>query len=136
VNRPRSAGIIFYRYAGAALEVLIVRAAGGGRSGFSWSIPKGVPLPGEDPERAARREAWEETGLEAPEALVPLGSVRYRSGRRVFCFAGEVGAAEPSCRSWEIDRAEFVGVDEAEENLHPAQRTFITRLKEHLASTT
>ena len=31
-----------------------------------WDIPKGVAEPGEDFAAAARRELWEETGLEAP----------------------------------------------------------------------
>jgi 8-oxo-dGTP pyrophosphatase MutT (NUDIX family) len=85
--------------------------------------------PGETIEQAARREACEEAGVVAG-ALVPLGSIVYaKSRKQVHCFAGEAGDAAPQCASWEVDRAEFVPLDEARDLIHPDQRPFLERLE-------
>lgn len=55
-----------------------------------WDIPKGIAEPGEGLAAAARRELFEETGLDAPEAeLKPFGVFAYRSGKdlALFCWA-------------------------------------------------
>ena len=53
-----------------------------------WDIPKGVAEPGESLAAAARRELFEETGLDAPEAeLRPLGVFPYRRGKDLALFA-------------------------------------------------
>lgn len=43
------------------------------QNGRSWSLPKGHIEPGEDALAAARREIYEETGLQDIEFLRPLG---------------------------------------------------------------
>jgi 8-oxo-dGTP pyrophosphatase MutT (NUDIX family) len=129
----QSAGTVLYRHNDEGLVVLIVHASGNYNRAKPWSIPKGVPDPGEDLEDAARRETWEETGLTAGE-LVPLGHVVYRkSGKRVHAFAGPAPDAEPRCASWEIDAARFVPIDEARRLLHPDQAALLDRLLEALA---
>src|SRR6185436_7790922 len=73
-----------------------------------WDIPKGMAEPGESLVAAARRELFEETGLDAPEpALRPLGTEPYRSGKDLALFAWAVNKLpEPgtlactSCFSW------------------------------------
>ena len=56
-----------------------------------WDIPKGMAEPGESLVAAARRELFEETGLEAAEAeLKPLGVGPYRSGKDLALFAWAV----------------------------------------------
>ena len=56
-----------------------------------WDIPKGMAEPGESLVAAARRELFEETGLDAPEAaLKPLGVAPYRSGKDLALFAWPV----------------------------------------------
>ena len=53
-----------------------------------WDIPKGEVEPGESFAAAARRELFEETGLDAPEAeLRPLGVFPYRRGKDLALFA-------------------------------------------------
>jgi 8-oxo-dGTP pyrophosphatase MutT (NUDIX family) len=58
-----------------------------------WDIPKGMAEAGESFVEAARRELFEETGLDAPEAeLKPLGVAPYRSGKDLALFAWAVPA--------------------------------------------
>ena len=54
-----------------------------------WDIPKGIAEPGEAFAAAARRELFEETGLQAPEAaLRPLGVSPTCRPRIWRCFSG------------------------------------------------
>lgn len=129
-----SAGTLLYRKGKGGWEVLLVHPSGNYNRRAPWSIPKGVPDPGEDLETAARRETREETGIE-PGALEPLGSIVYtRSRKRIHAFAGEAPAdAHPQCASWEVDRAEFLPIDEARKLIHPDQCAFLDRLQQRLA---
>ncbi|RMH41193.1 MAG: NUDIX domain-containing protein [Deltaproteobacteria bacterium] len=127
--RPVSAGTLLYRRGPAGLEVLLVHPSGAYNRRAPWSIPKGIPDPGESLEAAARRETREETGVD-PGRLVDIGAVDYtRSRKRVHAFAGPAPAgARPRCASWEVDRAEFVPVDRARALLHPDQVPLLDRI--------
>lgn len=129
----QSAGALLYRRRGDVIEVLLVHPSGNYNRRAPWSIPKGEPDPGEALEAAARRETLEETGLAAGE-LTPLGEITYRRSRKqVHCFAAEAAAeSQPRCASWEIDRAEFVPIEEARRLIHPDQVPFLDRLEELL----
>jgi predicted NUDIX family NTP pyrophosphohydrolase len=131
--RPLSAGTLLYRFHDGECEVLLVHPSGAYNRKAPWSIPKGLPDPGEDLEAAARRETLEETGV-AAGALLDLGFIEYRKSRkRVFCYAGEAPAgAAPRCASWEVDRAEFVPLEHARQILHPDQQPFLDRLAQLL----
>ena len=64
-----SAGILLYRRRGASVEVFLVHPGGPffrNRDDGWWTVPKGLPEPGEEPLDAARREFVEETGFAAP----------------------------------------------------------------------
>ncbi|HEV3344998.1 MAG TPA: NUDIX domain-containing protein [Pirellulales bacterium] len=129
-----SAGVLLYRRGENGWEVLLVHPSGNYNRRAPWSIPKGLPDEGEQLEAAARRESREETGVE-PAALVPLGSIVYRKSRkRVHCFAGPAtDTAAPRRASWEVDRAEFLPLDEARQRIHPDQAEFLDRLERMLS---
>src|SRR5262245_41298405 len=98
----QSAGTLLYRRTGTTIEVLIVKPSGPAAR-YGWSIPKGLPDPGESLEHAARRETREETGVEAAE-LRELGYIDYvKSKKRVVAFFGEAApASAPKKTSWEV----------------------------------
>jgi len=132
-----SAGTLVYRGQGSQLEVLLVHPSGNYNRRAPWSIPKGLLDAGEPLEEAAVRETAEETGVRAAGKLICLGFIDYtKSRKRVHCFAALAPPdAEPRCASWEVDRAEFLGLDEARRLIHPEQVPFLDRLLEHLGST-
>ncbi len=129
----QSAGALLYRYSPVGLEVLIVHPSGNYNRRAPWSIPKGLPEPGEALETAARREVLEETGV-ATADLISLGSVVLKKSRKeIYCFAGPAPAdAVPRLASWEVDRAEFVTLDAARQLLHPDQGPLLDRLRDVL----
>lgn len=131
-----SAGTLLYRSTPNGLEVLLVHPSGNYNRNKPWGIPKGLPDDGEDLETAARRETWEETGVEVASVLHPLGDVEYKSGKkRVHCWTGEATPNTlPRCASWEVDRAEFVLIDAARKIIHPDQAAFLDRLIKRLDS--
>lgn len=133
MKTKQSAGTLLYRHDDAGLSVLLVHPSGNYNRGKPWSIPKGLPDPGEPLEMAARRETLEETGVAAGE-LCPLGSIEYRKSRKtVYAFAGPAPLdLQPYCASWEVDRAEFVSFEQARELIHPDQMPFLVRLREML----
>jgi predicted NUDIX family NTP pyrophosphohydrolase len=125
-----SAGTLLYRRREGKLEVLLVHASGNYNRRAPWGIPKGLVEVGEDPLATARRETLEETGVEPPADLLNLGEVQYtRSRKRIVAYAGEAPAdAAPRCASWEVDRAEFLPLDEARRAIHPDQAPLLERL--------
>jgi predicted NUDIX family NTP pyrophosphohydrolase len=149
----RSAGIVLYRVARGAPEVLLVHPGGpfwARKDAGSWSFPKGEYGDDEDPQACALREFEEETGTALPLTdLIELGSVRQKGGKVVTAWAAEGDLDPDSVQSntftmeWpprsgrtaefpEIDRAGWFGVDEAREKLVPAQAGFVDRLLERL----
>lgn len=124
-----SAGTLLYRHRDGNLEVLLVHPSGNYNRKAPWSIPKGEPDAEERLEMTARRETLEETGVTAGE-LIPLGDIVYQKSRkRVHGFAGLVPVeANPQCASWEVDRAEFLPIEQARDVIHPDQRIFLDRL--------
>ena len=151
----RSAGILLFRRTPGGPEVLIVHPGGpfwAKKDLGAWSIPKGEYDDGEDARACALREFEEETGTAPPaEALIDLGEVRQKNGKRVTAWAAEgdldAGAVHSNTftMQWpprsgrmqefpEIDRAGWFGPDEAREKLNPAQAAFVDRLLERLGT--
>jgi len=149
----RSAGILLYRVAGGAPEVLLVHPGGpywARKDAGAWSIPKGEHEDGEDPQSCALREFEEETGVKLPPGeLAELGSVKQKSGKVVTAWAAEGDLDADAVTSntftmeWpprsgttaefpEIDRAGWFEIETAREKLVPAQTEFLDRLLERL----
>jgi predicted NUDIX family NTP pyrophosphohydrolase len=145
-----SAGILLYRRANGALQVLLVHPGGPfwrNKDDGAWSIPKGERAPGEEAEATARREFLEELGTSPTGPLVPLGSIRQRGGKQVEAFAlqGDLDVERIAGNSFEIewpprsgrrqsfpevDRAAWFSPQEARRKINEGQRPFIDRLEE------
>lgn len=132
-----TAGTLLYRYDDKdQLQVLLVHASGNYNKHSPWGIPKGLPDPLEDLESAARRETYEETGVQ-PKQLEFLGHIEYtKSRKRVHCYVGPAPKnARPHCASWEVDAAEFVPIAKAKKIIHPDQAALLDRLEDWLEET-
>ncbi len=145
----RSAGLLLFRRGDAGTEVLIGHMGGpfwAKRDEGGWSIFKGEYADGEDPLAAARREFQEETGSPAPPGEpLELGEVRQSGGKRVVAWAIEADFDASTVRSntfeieWpprsgrrqafpEIDRAEWLGLDDARRKLVKGQLPLLDAL--------
>jgi predicted NUDIX family NTP pyrophosphohydrolase len=147
-----SAGVIAYRWRGAAFEVLLVHPGGPfwrNKDMGGWSIPKGEFSDGEDSEATARREFAEELGAEMTGPLRALGDIRQRGGKTVTAFAAEFDLDPQTIRSntfeleWpprsgrrqsfpEVDRAEWFAIGAAREKINQGQRPLLDRLEKLL----
>jgi predicted NUDIX family NTP pyrophosphohydrolase len=144
-----SAGLLLYRRASNGLELFLAHPGGPfwkSRDAGAWTIPKGVPDPGEDLLTAARREFEEETGLRPTGPFIPLGMVRQKAGKLVHAWAWE-GDADPAqvtsnsmktewprrSGRWltfpEVDRCAWFTPSVAREKLNPAQVELVDRLE-------
>jgi len=151
-----SAGILLYRLAPGGTEVFIAHMGGpfwASKDAGAWSIPKGEYDPDDEGALdAARREFAEELGVDAPDLdYAELGTFAYSSGKRVTVFVadgagfdetafvfGEFETEWPprsgrTARFPEVDRAEWVGAEDARELLVKGQRPALDRLRELLA---
>lgn len=145
-----SAGLILYRRRNNELEFLLVHLGGPfwtKKDEGAWFLPKGEVNPGEDEKAAAIREFQEETGLDLDPSvkLIPLGTVKHKSGKLVHAWAFEGDCDPAAVRSntfemeWpprsgktqtfpEIDRAAFFTLTAAREKMHPTEFEFLPRL--------
>ena len=71
-RREISAGCVVFRKQGDVAEVALIQP----RDRAAWSLPKGLIERGETPERAATREALEETGLSC-DILRRIDTIKY-----------------------------------------------------------
>jgi len=146
-----SAGLLMYRRRPDRVEVLLVHPGGPlWAQRDVWGLPKGEYEPGEDPLQAARREFEEETGFATTGEFYDLGQITQRSGKVVhaWAFEGDCDPAalmsNPFTMEWpphsgratefpEVDRAEWMPLDEARQRIVPAQIPLLDAL-EHLLS--
>jgi predicted NUDIX family NTP pyrophosphohydrolase len=143
-----SAGLLLYRHTRRGLEVFLAHPGGpfwAKRDAGAWSIPKGVVGEREELLGAARREFFEETGIEPTGPFVSLGEIAQKAGKTVHAWAWE-GDADPDAivsnttrlewprgsGKWlsvpEVDRCSWLDTDTAREKINPAQAEFIDRL--------
>ena len=142
-----------YRRRGNSIEVFLIHPGGPywvNKNSGAWSIPKGEINAGEDAIDAARREFQEETGFVAEGELIPLPSVKQKSGKVVSAWAVE-GEIDPTAvksntfsMEWppksgrqtefpEVDGAAWFSIDAAKSHMIPAQIALIESLCAHLA---
>jgi predicted NUDIX family NTP pyrophosphohydrolase len=146
---PLSAGLLLYRR-GPPLEVLLVHPGGPfwrNKDEGAWMVPKGLVEPGEDLEAGALREFEEELGTRPPGKPRPLGRVRQKGGKIVEAFAleGDLDAGTivsnmfevewpPKSKRFEsfpeVDRAAWLGMDEARVKILPSQKPILDMLEE------
>lgn len=146
----KSAGLVMFRVHDNRLEVLIVHLGGpfwARKDEGAWFISKGEIEQGEDEFAAAKREFREETGIEPRGEFIALGTVKHKGGKIVHAWAFEGDCDPSSIRSntftieWpprsgkrqefpEVDRAQFVSVQQAKAKMSPAEFELIDRLKQ------
>lgn len=152
-----SAGLLMYRITREGPEVFLAHPGGPffwKKDEGVWTVPKGLTEEGEDPLDAAIREFGEETGILPPTAdrLTPLGSVKQKGGKTVYCWAFEQNGeilSEPKSNTFEmewppgsgekqnfpeIDRLSFFPIEIARQKMIAAQIPFLERLLEKIKS--
>ena len=131
----QSAGILLYKRREGRLVVLLVHPGGPfwrAKDLGAWSIPKGEPMAGEEPEATARREFAEELGSAPSGALHPLGKIRQRGGNS---FEVEWPPRSGRLQSFpEVDRAEWFELPEARRRILVGQQPLLDRLEEFLGA--
>ena len=148
----KSAGLMLFRRAGGALEVLLVHPGGPfwtKKDDGAWSVPKGEFEEGEDPLAAALREFEEELGASAIGAPLALEPVRQPSGKIIYAWAveGDFDLARFKSNTFtiewpprsgrqqefpEVDRAAWLPVDEARRKLIKGQVPLLDQLAQRL----
>ncbi|MDO8484738.1 MAG: NUDIX domain-containing protein [Candidatus Limnocylindrales bacterium] len=145
-----SAGIVLYRRAGGALEVLLAHPGGPffeRRDLGHWTIPKGEPDVDESLLDAARREFLEETGQRLGDGpWLELGTIVQKGGKVVHAWAvegdlkPELARSETFQMEWpsrsgqvqafpEIDRVAWFDPLEARRRIKAAQIPLLDRLE-------
>jgi predicted NUDIX family NTP pyrophosphohydrolase len=151
-----SAGLLMYRRRGGVLEVLLAHPGGpfwAKKDLGAWSIPKGEVAEGEDLLAAAQREFEEETGVPPAGPFIPLPPITQKNGKIVhaWAFEGDCAAAGVTSNTFtmewprgsgrmrefpEVDRVEWLGLEDAVLKLLPAQAAFVRELASRLGETT
>lgn len=112
-----------------------------------WSIPKGMVELGEDTKVAARREFFEETGIEPPTQLIDLGTTALNTGKIIQVYLafgdGEFKNSNTFSMRWppgskvehefpEVDLGEWCTADDAKRMLGNNQKTFVDIARTYL----
>ncbi len=149
----QSAGILLFRNAGQALEVLLVHPGGPfwkNKDAGAWSIPKGEFAEQEAPLAAATREFEEETGINIHGHFIELTPVKQKGGKIVYAWAlnKDLDAASIKSNSFEmewpprsgktqrfpeVDRALWCSIPEARQKILASQLPLIEELMVKLA---
>ena len=140
-----SAGVLMYREKNGEREFFIVHPGGpyfkNKQDGY-WGVPKGLMEPGENAEKAARREFGEETGMHITNPLTDLATSPLNSGKILHCFLtkgdGSFKGSNMFKMEWppksgkqgefpEIDKGEWHNIEGCRKKMGLNQFTFIDR---------
>ena len=147
-----SAGILLFRRR-AGVEVMLVHPGGpfwAKKDEGAWSIPKGLADENEDLLAAAKREFFEETGMQVAGGFLDLGAHRQPSGKTIAAWAceGDFDAATLKSNTFslewpprsgrivefpEVDRAAWYSIDEALVKINKGQKSIIATLEASVA---
>ncbi len=139
-RREISAGCVVYRTTDGKTEVALIQP----RERDSWALPKGLIERGETAERAARREAREETGLSGT-IQDRIDTIKYsytakweQPPTRVFkivtFFLLQFTEGSPLDHDSEVDRVEWFPIDDAIRQASYKQEKDILRKARRLLS--
>jgi predicted NUDIX family NTP pyrophosphohydrolase len=151
----QSAGILLYKVLKKELYVFLVHPGGpffAKKDLGAWSIPKGEFNDGEDPLTVARREFYEETGVQIEGDFTELSPIKQKSGKKVFAWAveGEIDSGIIKSNTFdlewpprsnklqsfpEIDRGEWFSLSTAKAKINDRQAALIDQLAEMLGYT-
>ncbi len=144
----KSAGILACRKAGKNIEVFLAHPGGPfwkNKDEHAWSVPKGEFTDDEIPLEAAKREFWEETGIQISGEFIKLEPVKQPGGKLVFVWAVEADLNPADIKSntfpleWpprsgktidvpEIDKAAWFPLDIARQKIHKGQIPILEQL--------
>ena len=139
-RREISAGCVVYRTRDGKTEVALIQP----RERDAWALPKGLIERGETAERAARREAREETGLSG-NIQERIDTIKYsytatweQPPTRVFkivtFFLLQFTEGSPDDHDREVDRVEWFPIDEAIHHASYKQEKDVLRKAQRLIS--
>lgn len=148
----KSAGILLYRAQNKQVQVLLVHPGGpfwSKKELGSWSVPKGELNENEDILHAAIREMEEETGFKANGPFIALQPVKQKSGKIIYAFAAQNDFDPKNLKSnncfveWpprtgkrleipEVDKAEWLYLNEAKEKIVKGQLPILIELEQKL----
>jgi 8-oxo-dGTP pyrophosphatase MutT (NUDIX family) len=116
------AAVIPFRRKQEAIEICLMRNKGRKK----WKIPKGFVDPGESPQQAALKEAWEEAGLHGRLVGDAIGSYKYEKWNlelTVAVFLMEVRAMDDEWEESRFRERAWAPLDEAFARLkkHPVK---------------
>jgi 8-oxo-dGTP pyrophosphatase MutT (NUDIX family) len=110
---PFAACVVVWREVAGGREFLVLhRLAPGGadyEGEWAWTPPSGARLPGEEPDEAARRELYEETGL----ALELVPAPADRATEDVALYVAQAAPGDEIRLDAEHDRFEWLPLEDA-----------------------
>ncbi|NEU10134.1 NUDIX domain-containing protein [Flavihumibacter sp. R14] len=149
----KSAGILLFRRTNGSPEVLLVHPGGPfwkNKDIGAWSVPKGEFDDDEKPLSAAIREVREELGIDVAGDFIELLPQKQKSGKVIYSWALEQDTDADAIVSntfeleWpprsgkmieipEVDRADWLSLDEAKIKIIPGQVPIIENLEKILS---
>lgn len=104
----KSAGILLYKFSQGVIFLFLVHPGGPfyTRKDLGvWSIPKGEFVEGEDALTAAKREFYEETGIQIAGNFLALSPVKTKSRKMIIAWAieGELNPQNLKSNTFEME---------------------------------